>query len=296
MTRKPIIGIIPTFLPEQGTFSVRQHYIDALVQAGASPLVLPFVKDVSIYETIFPLMSGFLLTGGQDIDPLRYGTFDQARIDDAINDTFTPEREEIEHLILSYADTYDIPVLGICRGMQMVNVFYGGTLYLDLAKERKESAELLAHWQESDYSQTTHSVTIKKGTRLARAMGCETIETNSIHHQGVRSIGARVKSSAFASDGLIEGIEVVDRTFIVGVQWHPEFLANESSMVGLFSELVEHAHERLNSGKLSIETPASATTTDEERLHQCPAIPKMLSIASVDTGETWPLVTFADYI
>lgn len=129
--QRPVIGIVPTQVPDEDIVRVNDHYTKAVIASGAAPLVLPISSDLSVYESIFPLLNGFILTGGQDIDPARYGgpsTYEK------LSD-LTPQREEVECLILSYAYRYDIPTLGICRGMQVMNVFFGGTLYLDLADQ-----------------------------------------------------------------------------------------------------------------------------------------------------------------
>ena len=124
----PIIGIVPSAELEENRLVLRNPYIDAITSCGGAPVILPLTADKRVYESLFPLMDGFLLTGGADISPERYYSTEH----NPKNDTPTPLREELECLILSYAYKFDVPTLGICRGMQMMNVFFGGTLYQDL--------------------------------------------------------------------------------------------------------------------------------------------------------------------
>ena len=128
---RPVIGIVPTYDPNEGILRMNNHYAQAIVAAGGAPLIVPFTSDVSVYESLLPRIDGFVLSGGQDISPVRYG----GDITYGKLSELTPEREEVEYLLLSYAYQFDYPLLGICRGMQMINVFFGGTLYLDLEEQ-----------------------------------------------------------------------------------------------------------------------------------------------------------------
>ena len=126
--RLPVIGIVPSQNTTEKMVSFPERYANAIIKAGGAPLLLPLSGNPHVYETLFPLIDGFVLTGGNDIDPARYGAIrDSGKIDE-----HTPEREELEYLILSYAYRFDLPLMGICRGMQMINVCLGGTLYRDL--------------------------------------------------------------------------------------------------------------------------------------------------------------------
>lgn len=288
--QRPVIGIVPTQVPDEDIVRVNDHYTKAVIASGAAPLVLPIASDLSVYESIFPLLNGFILTGGQDIDPARYGgpsTYEKLS-------ELTPQREEVECLVLSYAYRYDIPTLGICRGMQVMNVFFGGTLYLDLADQfqGRDAAHLqqgscgaissngicpaVGHWQKDHYEQPTHFVKIVRASKLGSILADDKLATNSMHHQGICDVAPLLDPVAYGPDGLVEAIEVRDRTFMMGVQWHPEYFAGERSMGCIFKTL-------------SME--AMKARSREERLRE-----EGLHIERQDAGGRWPSIHFADCI
>lgn len=282
--RLPVIGIVPSQNTTEKMVSFPERYANAIIKAGGAPLLLPLSGNPHVYETLFPLIDGFVLTGGNDIDPARYGAIrDSGKIDE-----HTPEREELEYLILSYAYRFDLPLMGICRGMQMINVCLGGTLYRDLGNQfpgivRKgindKEGELpqLVHWQPKPYSEPTHPVTILPNSKLGKLLGVRDIMVNSMHHQGVCDLSTRVDAVAYAPDGLVEAIEVRDKSFMIGVQWHPEFFTGRHRMECVFDALIEAAtrmHARSN------ERGSVAITRSEP----------------VGVHAQWPAITFADCI
>lgn len=239
---RPIIGIVPTYKVDDESLELPDRYVKAVAAAGGVPVVLPFNRDVAIYETLLPTMDGFVLSGGQDIDPVRYGediTFGKA-------EEISPGREEVEYLIISFARQYDVPLLGICRGMQIINVAFGGKLYQDLDAQ----ASRAGHWQEAEYDKPTHHVSFEPESKLKEILNRESAFVNSMHHQGIRELGEGLRAAAFGEDGLIEAVEAQDLAFMIGVQWHPEFFAGQkspeeigsaTSMAKLFDRLIDEA-------------------------------------------------------
>ena len=278
----PVIGIVPTRNTAEKSLGFPERYADAIIMAGGAPLMLPLSGDPRVYETLFPLIDGFVLTGGIDIDPVRYGAVaDSGKISE-----HTPDREELEYLILSYAHRFDLPTLGICRGMQMINVCLGGTLWRDLGDQfpgvvrpgvNDGLAQLptLVHWQPQPYDAPTHFVRIVPDSRLFKLTGLDEIKVNSMHHQGVCDVAPGVDAVAFAPDGLVEAIEVRDRAFMVGVQWHPEFFAKRKlrRLTCVFDGLIA----------------AAAQSRDRKR-------GSVAITRAQDCATQWPLVSFADYI
>lgn len=249
----PIIGIVPTSLPDVNKIELRGAYTDAIIAAGGVPVVLPLVADKAVYETLFPMMDGFLLTGGADISPERYYSNEHH----AKADTPTPLREEIECLILSYAYKFDVPTLGICRGMQMMNVFFGGTLYQDLydqfpLHDDDEPEQPIEHWQQDDWSHPSHFVRIIRDSKLGEMLDSDRLATNSMHHQGVKELSPMLKPAAYGPDGLVEAIEMPNRTFMMGVQWHPEYFARKN-MKCIFSALINEAASARRSGRVTMD-------------------------------------------
>ena len=249
----PIIGIVPTQMPEDHIFRVNDHYINSIVLSGGVPLIFPLSQDRRVYERLLPIVDGFVLTGGQDVDPERYGVSPDADDYEKLGE-ITPLRDAVEELILDFAHRFDVPTLGICRGMQTMNVYYGGTLYVDLPAQYDGVDSLtrrpILHWQVEEPTEAAHYIDVKRGSRLHGILGADSSAANSFHHQGVRMVADGFMPVAYASDGLIEAIEAIDKTFMLGVQWHPEFFLGEKHMGNLFNALVEEASRARMSGRL----------------------------------------------
>ena len=371
---RPVIGVVPTYDPNEGILRMNNHYAQAIVAAGGAPVIIPFTSDVSVYESLLPRLDGFVLSGGQDISPVRYG----GDITYGKLSELTPEREEVEYLLLSYAYQFDFPLLGICRGMQMVNVFFGGTLYLDIEEQfdgvaaiddrpladlgasapvvaaavagsvaaggpevagaagtvaampcvagaaaavdaglgvvggaggaaaavaagagtagaasataagnlhgaadptvTTPAGQRVSHWQTCDYAIPTHTVSIMRQSKLGEILGRDHASVNSMHHQAVRTLAPNLTATAYGPDGLVEGVEASDRTFLMGVQWHPEYFANEGQhMAPLWRALIDAARK---------------TRCRTGRCHECLRIDRSVC----EAGSAWPAVSFADYI
>ena len=229
---RPIIGIptqtlqsiggVPADIPASWVMS--QRYIRALTAVGALPWMIPLVGDEKdTLRGIYDELDGVFLPGGADIDPSSY---DQPRHPRC--DTGDRSRDVVEIALARWAMAEGKPVLGVCRGLQLINVAAGGTLYQDLAEEMPGSIKHdyfpFAGRHARDY--LSHEVRVVPGSRLAEVFGDGAIKVNSMHHQGIRELGAGLLPTATAPDGLIEGIETTDGSYVVGVQWHPEVLSD----------------------------------------------------------------------
>lgn len=196
------------------------NYVRSLEGAGLVPLIVPPLADPDRAGEILDVAAGLLLTGGEDVDPKLYGAPRHPRLGET-----NPTRDATELALLEAARVRQLPVLAICRGIQLLNVAYGGTLYQDLPSERPSA---IRHDQPDDRAARTHDVTIAAGSRLAAATGAVTMAVNSYHHQAVCRVGAGLRVTATAPDGVVEGLESDDPAWwVVSVQWHPEDLTTD---------------------------------------------------------------------
>jgi putative glutamine amidotransferase len=219
-----------------------QRYIRVLVDSGALPWMIPLLPDdEETMRGIYEELDGVFLPGGADIDPAAYGEERHPRCD-----TSDPPRDAVELMLVRWAMTDRKPVLGVCRGLQIVNLATGGTLYQDLAEQMpgaiKHDYFPFGGRYARDY--LAHDVSVAPQSRLAEIYGAGTLKVNSMHHQGVRQLGERLRATAVAPDGLIEGIESTDGAYLVAVQWHPEALVDNSPETRqLFSSFIEASAE-----------------------------------------------------
>jgi putative glutamine amidotransferase len=225
---RPRIGltasVMPTKLGTRRTF-LNEPYIVAIQESGGIPLVLTPAHGGSPLRDLYELLDGLVLTGGEDVAPERYGEEVQHP-----NVECVPERDALEFQLLEWALADDLPVLAICRGIQVLNVGLGGTLYQDLPADRPDH---LAHDQgvgdsPRPRSEPHHPVTVRAGSCLADVLGLGAIEVNSMHHQAIKGLASALTAVAHAPDGVVEGVEAADASrwsVLVGVQWHPEELA-----------------------------------------------------------------------
>ena len=244
---RPIIGIPTQTLQSLGGVSadippswvMSQRYVATLTTAGAVPWLVPLVDDDTL-RWIYDALDGVFLPGGADIDPVSYGDASHPSCDGTDR-----ERDRVEIALARWAVDEGKPLLGVCRGMQLINVAAGGSLYQDIAEQRPGSIK-------HDYFPfggatfardfLAHDVDVVPGTRLATVFGEGRLAVNSMHHQGVRDVGGGLTPSAVAPDGLIEGLESSNGQYVVGVQWHPEALTERQSAAGaLFREFIATA-------------------------------------------------------
>jgi putative glutamine amidotransferase len=209
---EPLVGIKPDFM-------VGQNYINAVLRSGGAPVLLPGIADKKYCGKILSSIDGLLISGGDDMDPALYGEEPHPKL--GLVDV---QKGDFEFMLAKMALKRRIPILGICGGIQMLNVAAGGTLYQDIPSQTNSK---IKHSQESTKSVPSHYVTIEKNTQLHKILGMKKIRVNSTHHQAVKNLAKGFIVSARAPDGIIEGIELPVRHFVVAVQWHPESLVPE---------------------------------------------------------------------
>lgn len=240
MSLRPLVGVTTSVgsgrEPERAY--VNASYLRAVQDAGAAPVLLPPQLDAAGREALWPRLAGLVLTGGGDVDPARFG--------EPLHPTATevsPARDELEIHLALRALAEGVPVLAICRGIQVLNVALGGDLHQDVGSQVPGA---LTHSQKAPRSETTHAVRVKEGSRLAAILGATEVAVNSFHHQAIRRLGERLLAVAWAPDGIVEGVEIdADAGFVVGVQWHPEELvAHDAAARALFASLVAAAGRR----------------------------------------------------
>ncbi len=216
--RKPIIGLTPQYDYEKNRVWIGPNYLDAIRAAGGVPILLPLQVEKEELAAAANVCDGYLYTGGPDISPFRFGE-ETIRQCGAV----VPERDKMEEDLFHIAMESDKPILGICRGIQVLNVFLGGTLYQDIQAQFPSDLSL-SHSQQSGNSVLTHSITVKEGTLLHKILSKEYLQVNSFHHQAIRDLAPSLKTAGTAMDSLIEAVYLPARNFFLGVQWHPEHL------------------------------------------------------------------------
>jgi putative glutamine amidotransferase len=208
---KPVVGITCCADPSSGRYYLPERYVESIESAGGLPLLLPPLKLKRNIESIINKIEGLLLSGGEDLDPFFYG--EEPTKGTRIID---PKKDFLEMTLTKLALKKNMPILAICRGCQVLNVAAGGTLHQD--------TEGLKHYQQAPRDYPTHEIEIKEGTILFEILGKKKLRVNSFHHQSVKDVAPKFVISAVAKDGVIEGIEGDDFKFVVGVQFHVEFL------------------------------------------------------------------------
>lgn len=240
----PIIGISASMLltEDSSSFgseqaSVNRYYVKALAAVGAAPLLLPIVESNDLLiRAQLQKVDGLLLSGGYDVNPLLYGEEPLPELE-----YIMPERDEYEIKLIQIALEMNIPILGICRGMQILNVACGGTLYQDL---NQFSSNHLKHLQKSKTDTASHTVEFIPDTRLHRIMGIPVTRINTFHHQAVKDPAPGFIINGKAKDGIVEGIEKTGEQFVMGVQWHPEMMMEkDAGMLNIFQSFIHSARQ-----------------------------------------------------
>ena len=212
---KPIIGIVPLVDQEKESLWMLPGYMEGIMEAGGIPVILPLTSDATVIRPLLDTVHGILLTGGHDVDPILYGEEKMPECG-----TICKERDEMESELLKQALERNLPILGICRGIQFLNAYLGGTLYQDLVKQRPSDVE---HHQKPPYDVPVHDVEILEDGSLYRLLNTSRLSVNSYHHQAIKQKADCLKTMAVSEDGIVEAVEMTDRKFVWALQWHPEF-------------------------------------------------------------------------
>ncbi len=236
MTAAPLIGITPhpaTDPDAAGLSGLLDQIVRGVEQAGGLPVVVPLGLSAATLRAVFDRLDGLLLSGGGDVDPASYGGEDHAALSGV-----DAGRDAAELTLTRWAVAAGRPLFGICRGLQVLNVALGGTLYADLAE--RDGTGRHTFYPDLPPDLRPHAVSVEPGSLLAGIVGPE-LDVNSMHHQGCRQLAPGVLVVARAPDGLVEGLEVAGHPFALAVQWHPECLLGVPAMRGLFEAFVAAA-------------------------------------------------------
>lgn len=230
---RPVIGITAGYNYDKKLAFIKEGYCEGVNEAGGIAIMLPLTDNEEILLQMIDTCDGFLLTGGPDVDA-KY--FDEENL--PFNQEISPIRDAVELFIAKKAIKLNKSVLGICRGIQVMNVALGGNLYQDIHAQIKDSI-LIKHSQDAPKWYPTHKVSIKRGSKLWNTCKNDIISVNSFHHQAIKDVAKDCQVTAKSSDGIIEAIEHIENKFAVGVQWHPELMwQSDPEFLNLFKDFI----------------------------------------------------------
>ena len=235
MAYRPIIGISGSHNIEEHQLFLRENYMESVLRAGGLPVLLPHFSDEATARAFVSRLDGLLLAGGGDVRPSRYG-------EEMLPACGEPDdqRDVFELLMIREAMGMGMPIFGVCRGIQILAVAMGGTLYQDI--ESQLGIEKLRHSQEPPYGEAVHTVRFAPDGLFARVTGVQEMRTNSMHHQSIKEPGERLVVEGMTEDGVIEAVRAKDNDGIFAVQFHPEYLSDHSEQAArLFNHFVARA-------------------------------------------------------
>ena len=270
----PVIGLTGNF--QDGNCMLAEGYYQSILKAGGTPFIIPCYDDTDALINTLEKLDGILLTGGADINPLFFGEEPVKELH-GIN----PRRDRQELLLTRLAADRQIPILGICRGIQTMNAAFGGPLYQDIHSQMEGTR--IKHSQELDRSYASHTVTIEKDTLLHNLFKADTIAVNSFHHQAVKEAAPGFRVCARATDGVIEAMESTEYKSMLGVQWHPEcfILKGDECMMPLFHWLIQEAAsfkeaKRLHNRILTLDSHCDTPMFFDQQIDFASRDPKIL--------------------
>jgi putative glutamine amidotransferase len=231
---KPVIGLTTYYedKPRRTLTSVSNNYINSVINAGGLPIMIPITNDDWNINKYIDMLDGILFTGGEDISPILFGENPLKQVT-----YISTDRDTHEIAMFKKAYEKNIPILGICRGIQLMNVAQGGTLYQDIDAQIQGA---LGHGpMENPVNELYHTVSIQKESILFNIFQTDELKVNSFHHQSIKDLGSDLKVTALSTEGIIEGVESCQKDFVVGVQWHPEDLtAKYPLFLKLFQQFI----------------------------------------------------------
>ena len=211
---KPVVGVMPLWDEEKENIRMLPAYMDGISLAGGLPILFPFTEDREEAAQLVRMCDGILLPGGPDVAPELYR---EASIGECVS--VCPKRDTLEFMAFEEALAQDKPVFGICRGIQVINVCLGGSLYQDLPTQHPSET---VHHQSPPYDRPVHDVLIAEGSPLHKCVGVGRLSVNSHHHQAISRLAPGLKAMAYSPDGLVEAVFMPEKRFVRAVQWHPE--------------------------------------------------------------------------
>ncbi|MEY8354466.1 gamma-glutamyl-gamma-aminobutyrate hydrolase family protein [Lachnospiraceae bacterium 54-53] len=216
--KKPLIGLTPSHDTDNDDIKMRPTYLRALKAAGGIPVVMPLEASEEDLKQLAEDLDGFLFTGGPDVHPFLFGEETHAHCGNV-----SEPRDRMELSLIPLVLEQRKPVLGICRGIQVLNIALGGNIWQDIPSQTEREFPI-AHSQPYSYRMPCHTVSLAEDSLLARISGCSSLKVNSMHHQAVKDLGRGLTATGYSPDRLVESLEMPGYPFFIGVQWHPEYL------------------------------------------------------------------------
>ncbi len=234
---KPIVGITAE-VKEDGSFFQLSVYAKTITQAGGIPVLIPLVPSEDL-DALCQQIDALFVSGGEDIDPAYYGQNPHVHLGKV-----TPQMDEMEHALIQKILELDKPYLGVCRGMHMLNIVNGGSLYQSIHAQHEKP--LMQHKQKAERTHRSHPIEVVEGSQLFNMIRKKQFKVNSFHHQACDEVKSPLTIVARAADGIIEAIESTEHSFVYGFQWHPEefALAGDEDSQGIFNAFIQAAKKR----------------------------------------------------